>query len=86
MGIPDLKSVYVGNGDASNVSLRLNSNIAPWSWLVPLLLTMLIWLALYPYSAEYVPLSTLNSWIASWERTTAGVTSAVSVLINPSSV
>ena len=30
----------------------MNPNSVPWNWLVPDLLTRLIWLALKPYSAE----------------------------------
>ena len=37
---------------ASSESFLMNPNSVPWNWLVPDLLTRLIWLALKPYSAE----------------------------------
>ena len=45
---------------------------------------MLIWLALKPYSAEYVAVCSLNSWMMSTERMAAGVPSDVSTLAVPS--
>ena len=71
---------------ASSASLRMNEKTEPLSRFVPVLLTMLIWLALNPYSAEYVAVCSLNSWIASIDRMAAGVPSAVSVFDVPSSM
>jgi len=62
----------------------MKPNAVPWNVFVPDLLTRLIWLALKPYSAEYVVVCSLNSWIASTDRMAAGVPSAVSTFAVPS--
>src|SRR5712692_8324974 len=71
---------------ASILSLRKNSKSAPWYWLVPDLVSTLIWVASRPNSAGYTPVCTLNSCSASMEGRTTKVLKFGSVFSTPSSV
>jgi hypothetical protein len=69
---------------ASRASFRPNAKSVAWNSLVPLLLTRFTWLALNPYSAEYVLVCSLNSAMASMDRMAAGVPRDVSMFDVPS--